>query len=217
MTDSRIADFTQEFFASYEVKYKIKPNWSGKQADHVKRLWKTADRNNLTEEEVYIVLGDYFTSQDPFVEKVKHDCVYFCNNFDKFYLAYKEKSVRKVFAPPVKNMDETLKVNPVNDRDITSVISSRYSPESFVKMMRFHACLDGVQAKQGRLYEHYKRWWLIGYELWGKERLKALWDKKEPVVTIQDQIKQAKVIEAMPHDQYIDQLKKALEIERGMK
>lgn len=101
-----------------------------------------------------------------------------------------------MFCETKTRMDETLTVNTTSTEDIKLEILSRYqTPESFIKMMKFSAQSLGVQSKSGVLYEHWARWWRIGCDNWGVSTLKDLWNKKEEMRNISEQIKKAKEIE----------------------
>lgn len=200
-TDPRITEFTNEFFRNYEHKYKVKPVWNGKHGMHVKRMFSYCDMNRIELSELYSCLLWFFSSNDEFVLKTNHEVVYFANNISKMIIKYRE-----AFKKPAMTVEETYKkfeemehVENYDERSIKRHIIDRYrSPEEFVKMMRFARSLSAVESKSGRIYEHYKRWWLVGYEVFGKDTLKVLW---EPVVDRPDlskQIEKAKEIERKP-------------------
>lgn len=198
-TDSRIKEFTDEFFIQYEHKYKVKPVWDGKRGMHIKRMWSYCDMNRIEASELYSCLAWFFTSNDEFILKTNHEAVYFANNISKMIIKFRE-----AFKKPAMSVEDTYKkfeemenVEVYSEHDVIKHIKMRYErPEDFVKMMRFARGLSAVESKSGRIYEHYKKWWLLGYQIFGKETLLALW---EPVIEKKDlskQIAKAKEIEA---------------------
>lgn len=179
MSDPRVHEFKCEFIAHYEFKYKIKPKYDGKHAKHNAEMWKRVDKNNLHPVEIYLLLNWFFESNDLFILKTKHDFVFFCNNMEKLYLAFREPK-KAVIKQTVVNMDETLKVIPQGLDGLKKAIYERYKePLSFIQMLKFQAKTEAVKNKAGRIYEDYQKQWAIGYEIWGKETLLSLWTSKD--------------------------------------
>lgn len=194
--DPRVSEFTKEFFMRYEYKYKVKPMWGAKQGEHVKRMFAYCDMNRVGIEELYCCLDWYLVSEERFVTDNKHEPVYFCNNISKMILKYREnfKKPKVTAEETTKRMNETLVVH---TRDPRVYIRETYTPEGFVKMMRFSRYLAGVERKEGKVYEHYKKWWLIGYEIFGEDTLKALWEPKVEKKDVSMLIEKALEIESL--------------------
>lgn len=198
-TDPRIAEFTNEFFRNYEHKYKVKPVWSGKHGMHVKRMFAYCDMNRVELSELYSCLLWFFASNDEFVLRTNHEVVYFANNISKMIIKYRE-----AFKKPAMTVEATYEkfkeiehVESYTEKDVKNHIIDRYkTPEEFIRMMRYARGLSAVESKSGRIYEHYKRWWLIGYEIFGKETLLSLWEVKETKPTVKEQIQKAFDIES---------------------
>jgi hypothetical protein len=210
MPDSRIKDFTEEWFKCYQAKYSLSPMWGGKEAKRTQDMWKWVDKNGVDPGKVYEAILNYF-NDDGFAKEQAHPLELFFKGISKYMQAPKKtpeqhgkdiiEKAKKMFMESQVRIEERLKVEDKTLSDFGMYFAERYSKDElgcaeWVKKQRVTMNIsEAMKDKESRIYQLWVKEGKAAREYFGSEMVSKLWKSEPSQKPISEQIKKAKEIE----------------------
>lgn len=190
MTDKRVKEFNDEWFKCYQAKYTITPIWSekdwGVNGKIAKNLWSWADKNKVSEMEMYNALHSFFEKDGPHSYEIYYKLV------TEFVakLRHGQKIVEKakqIFAQSQENLEKRTQVLPKTDNDLFKTMSKLWKNNEegclqWAKGQRYtQKNLQGINDKDSLVYKNWVRNGQMARRYFGNELVDKCWKATAPM------------------------------------
>jgi hypothetical protein len=199
MPDSRIKEFTDEYFKCFEVKYGFKPMWSGKFAKRTQDMWGWVDKNAIDVGKIYSALHNFF-SDDGFVKEQGHALELFFKSIHKYMQPAKKtpeqngkdivEKARAMFMDSQKRIEERMIVEPKNQESLLNQFSKLYPAKDHETALRWakghrytFAQSDLVKDQSSLIYKRWVDHGKLARLYFGDDLISKVWSDTKPSTT----------------------------------